>query len=571
MARRVAGAAARRRALVPGARPGPYDPGTLYLEHDGAFRAVPIALDPSGAAFVAELPRGAEPQRFFVRTRAPLMLPSLFHAATLGGLQRLEQRVLTEQGLYLGVIFAMLLVNLLMGIALRDRTQLWYVAFIASSAVYFSIHSGSANRFFLATTSAADLYRPGTSFLVLMVLAGVQFSRRFLDTPRLAPRIDRLMRVYLALAAVVLPLVWLAPAPLALMVMTFIGALLPFVVLTAGVVSWRGGLRSARFYLLGWSLFTLGGFLFAVPLSLPVGVAESLFQIGSALEAAILSLALVDRMRMLRDERQLMASARDKAELEAARSEKLAALGQLVAGVAHEVNNPNNFITFNLPILKDYLDAVRPHVETAAAADPGLRLYGLTADEFFADADKLIGNMQHGAQRIAGIVSQLRTYARHDDGGQWEEADVNGVVKDAATLVGNQLREMVGRFEVELAPALPRIVMNAGRIEQVVMNLLVNAGHAAERQADGYVRVSTAAADDAVVIVVEDNGPGVPPELRQRVFEPFFTTKQREQGTGMGLAISKRIVEEHGGTLELVSEPGLPTRFVVRLPQRGKS
>jgi signal transduction histidine kinase len=261
-----------------------------------------------------------------------------------------------------------------------------------------------------------------------------------------------------------------------------------------------------------------------------------------------------------------MASLRDRAELEAARSEKLAALGQLVAGVAHEINNPNNFLTFNLPILKDYLDAVRPHVEAAAERDPELRLYGLSAREFFEDAAALIGNMQHGTQRIAGIVSQLRTYARHDDAAQWEEADVNGVVKDAVTLVGNQLRKMVGRFDVHLGEGLAKIRMNPGRIEQVVMNLLVNAGHAAQPVADGRVSVTTASENGCVVIAVEDNGPGVPAEIRERVFEPFFTTKQREQGTGMGLAISKRIVDEHGGTLELSSEPGRATRFIIRLP-----
>ena len=544
----------------------PYDPGTLYIEEGGGFRAVPTALVPSGTSFMVQLPREPGAHRVFLRMPFPLMLPSLLHVATLAGHQELEQRLLTGQGLYLGVIFVILFVNLLMGRALRDRTHLWYVGFVAASALYFSIQTGSLNRFLAPTAAAGSLFRPGLSCLALMVVLGVQFSRRFLDSPRTAPRFDRVMRLYLALAALAIPLVWLTPARLALLTMAVVGALLPFVVLTAGVLSSRAGVRSARFYLLGWGLFTLSGFVLAVPLPLPAGTPMAIFQLGSALEAAVLSLALVDRMRILRAERIAMASARDRAELEAARSEKLAALGQLVAGVAHEVNNPNNFITFNLPILRDYLDVVRPHVEAAAIQDPDLRLYGLGVGEFFEDADKLVGNMQHGTQRIAGIVSQLRTYARVDDAAGWEEADVNGVVRDAVTLVESQLRKMVERFEVHLGEGLGRVRMNPGRIEQVVINLLVNAGHAAQPVEHGRVSVTTRNGDGHVEIAVEDNGPGVPEELRARVFEPFFTTKQREQGTGMGLAISKRIVDEHGGTLELACEPGRPTRFTVRLP-----
>lgn len=558
-----------------GARPGddwylvlahPYAPGALYVEADGGFVVTPVRLDPKGAPFMVALPRTPGVHRVFLRVPFPLMLPSLMHVATLSGHHVIEQRMLTAQGIYLGVILAILLVNFLMGLGLRDRTHLWYVAFVGASAIYFAIQTGTVSRFLLPTVPAGDLFRPGFSFLALMIVAGVQFSRRFLDTSQNLPRLDRVMRIYLGLAALALAPTWFGPAPLVLLTLAILGALLPFVVLAAGVASWRAGVRAARFYLLGWSLFALSGFVFAVPLPLPTGMSGVIFQLGSALEAAVLSLALVDRMRLLREERALMAAARDRAELEAARSEKLASLGQLVAGVAHEVNNPNNFLTFNLPILEDYLEAVRPHVEAAADKDPDLRLFGLSVPEFFADAGALIGHMQHGTQRIAGIVSQLRTYARVDDAAKWEEADVNGVVRDAVTLVGNQLHEMVGRFDVDLGDGLGRVRMNPGRIEQVVINLLVNAGHAAQPIADSRVGVTTRRDDGHVVVIVEDNGPGVPADIRARVFEPFFTTKPREQGTGMGLAISKRIVDEHGGTLTLESEPGQPTRFIVRLP-----
>ena len=544
----------------------PREPGTLYVEEGGAFRSVPITLPETGTSFVHSLPDAPGTHRVFLRMATPFNVPSVLHVATHAGTERLEQRLYTEQGLYLGVIFAMALLNLLMGILLRDRVHLWYVAFVTSSAAYFSFDAGTVNRFLLHTAAAGDLFRPESTALVLMAVTGTQFSRLFLDTAHVSPRWDRVLRGYLVLVAAMLPVVWLAPPAIVLSVLSLSGALLPFVVIPAGVAALRAGSRYARFYLVGWSLFAAGAFVFALPFDLPMGVAWRLFQLGSALEAALLALALVDRVRVMREERAQMATAREQAEQKAAQSHKLAALGQLVAGVAHEVNNPNNFLTFNLPILRDYLEAMRPHVEAAQERDPSLRIYGLTAGELFDDAGALIGNMQHGTERITGIVSQLKGYARREDEAHWEKTDVNVVVGAAATLLENQLRKMVGRFEVDLAEGLPEIRANPGRIEQVVVNLLLNAAQAVEDVDDGHVTVRTAREDGFVTITVEDDGPGVPDAIRARIFEPFFTTKEREKGTGMGLAISHRIVEEHGGTLELTSEPFTSTRFVVRLP-----
>ena len=544
----------------------PREPGTLYVEEDGAFRRVPITLDATGTSFAHALPDRPGTHRVFLRTTTPFNVPSVLHVATRRGQERIEQRLFTEQGLYLGVISAMVLLNLLMGVMLRDRVHLWYVGFVSVSAAYFALDSGTVNRFLLPTAPASDLFRPESTCLALVVVTGVQFSRLFLDTARVAPRWDRLVRAYLLLAVATLPVVWLAPPPIVLGVLSLFGTLLPFVLLPAGVASLRAGSRYARFYLVGWSLFAVGAFVFAAPFGLPFGVGSRLFQLGSALEAALLSLALVDRMRLLREERAEMATAREQAEQKAAQSHKLAALGQLVAGVAHEVNNPNNFLTFNLPILRDYLEAMRPHVEAAQERDPSLRIYGLTAGELFDDAAALVGNMQHGTERITGIVSQLKTYARHEDESHWETADVNVLVGAAATLLRNQLQKMVTSFDMELAEGLPQIRANPGRVEQVVINLILNAAQAVAGMARGRVSVTTASEGGWVTIAVDDNGPGVPDAIRERIFEPFFTTKDREHGTGMGLAISHRIVDEHGGTLELSTEAGVRTRFLVRLP-----
>jgi signal transduction histidine kinase len=662
----------------------PQNPGTVYVQQPaGGYRATPVRLDPRGGSFRAELPSTPGTWRVFFHVTGPLVKPSLLHVATPSGEELLLQRHLIAQGIYLGVMLAMLLMNLFVGALLRDRAQLWYVGFIAASITAFSLLTGTVGRYVLQTMTATEQFRFQTVALALTVLAGIQFSRLFLDTRRRSPGMDRVMRGFLAVTALVAASACVVPDLLASRLVAMLGVLVPIVALSAGVSALRAGSPWARFYLAGWTLFSVGGFLFAAPIQVPGLDALAAFQTASALEAASFTVALADRLRILRGERALaeqalarseqrlqsifdntidatwlldgearvveindtarsrwrataersrgallralppwsgddraaallaralarvgagqearfetmfgeqpgarwydvsvktiepgltLVEARDitdlrQAELQMARAEKLAALGQLVAGVAHEINNPNNFLTFNLPIVLDYLEAVRPHVEAADRERGGdIRLFGLTVEEFFADATTLVGNMKRGAERITAIVSQLKSYVRQRDEAAWEMTDPNRVVEAAATLVRTQLRQWVAHLDLQLGEDLPRVGMNPGRMEQVIINLLVNAGQAAAAKPDGRVGVRTRRQDGFVEIAVEDNGPGVPDANRERIFEPFFTTKSGDQGTGMGLAISQRIVEEHGGSLELAQNGAAGACFIVRLP-----
>jgi signal transduction histidine kinase len=134
-------------------------------------------------------------------------------------------------------------------------------------------------------------------------------------------------------------------------------------------------------------------------------------------------------------------------------------------------------------------------------------------------------------------------------------------------LVGKQVRKMVQRFDVDVAAELPQVRMNAGKIEQVLINLVINAGQAADKESS-WVKLTARSVDagGAVEIRVEDNGAGIPAESLERIFEPFFTSKGRDAGTGLGLSIAQQIVEEHGGRIDVTSEPGRGTCFTVRLP-----
>ncbi len=270
---------------------------------------------------------------------------------------------------------------------------------------------------------------------------------------------------------------------------------------------------------------------------------------------------------------QRVASFLDMTELKRAqnemyRADKMAALGQIIAGVAHEINNPNNFIYFNLPILRKYIEAIRPLLEHHLEDDSNLKILNMPYAVFLEDVFKLLENMEHGSKRITGIVSELKNYIRSDDTKDFRSENIDTVVGQVMALIGKQVRKMVKRFDVEVAEGLRPIKMNPGKIEQVLINLVINAGQAADKQ-DSWVKLEAGPAEDNsgfIEIKVTDNGAGIPKENRDLIFEPFFTSKSREAGTGLGLSISHQILKEHGGTIDVESEIGRGTTFIIRLP-----
>lgn len=273
---------------------------------------------------------------------------------------------------------------------------------------------------------------------------------------------------------------------------------------------------------------------------------------------------------MIPGTRMRVASFQDLSELKRAQkqmyqADKMAALGQIIAGVAHEINNPNNFIYFNLPILRRYLDAVKilldEHVDDAAE----LKILGMVYEAFWEDTYKLLENMEHGSSRITSIVADLKNYVRSDEDADMKPESLKPVVDRVMTLVGKQVRKMVKHFDVETDDQLPEIIMNAGKIEQVLINLLINAGQAADKP-DSFVNLKIHAVGSHVKIEVSDNGTGIPDDYLEQIFEPFFTSKGRDAGTGLGLSISHKIVEDHGGTISVETEPGKGSRFTVLLP-----
>jgi two-component system sensor histidine kinase HupT/HoxJ len=249
-------------------------------------------------------------------------------------------------------------------------------------------------------------------------------------------------------------------------------------------------------------------------------------------------------------------------------AEKMASLGRLVAGVAHELNNPISFVLGNAHAMQrygrhlgEYLNAV--HAEAASPAVQALRKR-LRIDAILADLPSLIEGLMEGAERSAAIVDGLKRFSATDRGGA-ERFDLADAVRRSAHWV-----EKAAPAHVQLlldAPDAPVMLCGAaGRIQQVLINLVQNAVDATAHHPAPRVIVRLTEADGWAKVTVSDNGPGLSPEVQQRLFEPFFTTKPVGEGTGLGLSISFGIVEQHGGQLLADNAPEGGARFTLRLP-----
>jgi len=288
---------------------------------------------------------------------------------------------------------------------------------------------------------------------------------------------------------------------------------------------------------------------------------------------------LLDRERRAKVDLEGMVEERTRelrqAQAQLVLQEKMSSLGRLVAGIAHELNNPINFIYGNVDFLRQYMDDL---LELVAAIDrapdlpPAVRAeidrikQRIEYDYLVEDSRKLLKSIRTGAERTAGIVRDLKNFSR-TDGGDMQETDVIAGIETTLNLIAPLHRGRIA-IERDYQPDLPLLVCNAGHVNQVFMNILTNAAQAIEGQGTIRIRVATSELDGgpALRVEVSDSGGGIPPEALERIVDPFYTTKPVGEGTGLGLWISDSIVRAHGGTLTCTSELGVGSTFAVVLP-----
>jgi PAS domain S-box-containing protein len=246
---------------------------------------------------------------------------------------------------------------------------------------------------------------------------------------------------------------------------------------------------------------------------------------------------------------------------------KMVALGVLVSGMAHEINNPNNFIMLNTPILREAWDRALPILEEYYKENGDFIIGGMNYSEMRKNISVLFSGILDGATRIKQIVDDLKAYVRRDDLVITQSLDMNAVVKSSLSLVSHLIGKSTEHFSIDYGRDLPSISGNFQRLEQVVINVIQNACQALpDRNRSIFVSTSYNEEMDAVILEVRDQGIGIPAENLPHIMDTFFTTKQHSGGIGLGLSISKKIIEEHGGRLTFTSEVGKGTTVDIIIP-----
>jgi signal transduction histidine kinase len=239
----------------------------------------------------------------------------------------------------------------------------------------------------------------------------------------------------------------------------------------------------------------------------------------------------------------------------------------MVSGVAHEVNNPNNFIMANAQLLERSWGDAMKILREYYRENGDFLLGGLPFSEMEHHIPEMFAGINDGTRRIKAIIDDLKRFARQDSFDVREKVDINQAVNSAVSILHYEILNHTSRFCLELGTDIPHVFCNAQHLVQVVMNLLMNACQSLPSPAAGiWVSTGYNAEDQSVQITVRDEGIGVPAELGRRILDPFFTTKLDSGGTGLGLSISMSIIKEHNGTLVFDSTPGGGTTFTVKLP-----
>lgn len=526
-------------------------------------------------------------------------------------------------GAVIGMFLIMVLYNLMLFFTVRDLNYLYYVIYIIFLGLTQALVLGFGSTFFsdnlpALNTYATPLIRICFGYSLLL------FADKFLQ---LRQNIRSYYRVYLCLYGVyLLPLIAVISGftHLAYILITIGIFTASISLLSIGILLYLRGFKPAKFFMIGWGLF-LSSILIAilrnnglVPYNY-VTLNVSIF--SSVIEMILFSVALADKINFYRyqnTESQLAALAIAKenerliteqniflenkvkertseliqtnqnlsvtidnlksAQIQLIETEKMASLGQLTAGVAHEINNPINFVSANVKPLRTDFNEIFLLLQKFddAANNPGQPKLLKEANKFKKDIDAdfvkdeiriLLAGVEEGANRTAEIVQSLRTFSRMDEL-ILMPANINTAILNTLIILRSSIP-----YYIEIKPVFDKIdALNCypGKIDQALLNLISNsvqAIKAKEIHTNESITIYTRDYPTHITIEIIDTGIGMSAEVKQRIFEPFFTTKNVGEGTGLGLSIVFGIIEKHNGTIQVSSEPGEGTTFIITLPK----
>ena len=527
-------------------------------------------------------------------------------------------------GIYCGIILVMFLYNLFVYLSIREKSYVFYVL----HTLFVGLTQASLTGFTFKYLWPNNPWFANYSiflFTALVSIVGVQFLIEFMRLKKTSPRLFYVLKFFQLIYVV-----YLITSALGYYSGTY-RAILPtqstiaLVILGISIYLYKQGYAEAKYYLIGWSSLMLGIIVYVtkdfglIPYN-NFTVYSLLF--GSAAEVTLLSFALADKINIYRkdqeysqeqtmlalqenerivrgqnvmleakvDERTLelqlsndglnkaMKELKD-AETQLVESEKMASLGQLTAGIAHEINNPINFVTSNVkPLNRDVrilLDAVEAIEQIAgvessvAEKQKKISAYKEEIDYEYLkeEIDQLLSGIGEGASRTAEIVKGLRIFSRLDED-DLKKANINEGLESTLVITNNLLNNII-KIQKNYAD-LPLIECYPGKLNQVFLNIISNGIYAIKKrfeEADGgLLTISTSFDDTNVFIKIADNGTGMDENTKKKLFEPFFTTKDVGEGTGLGLSIAYNTINKHNGQIQVNSEIGKGTEFILILP-----
>jgi signal transduction histidine kinase len=513
-------------------------------------------------------------------------------------------------GIYTGIMLVMFLYNIFLAFSVRERIYLYYLGHLVFAWLTQAAFQGIAAFYFWPGNDY--LSEIGFTFSTCMVsILGILFMRGFLQTATHLNWQDKVLQALVAFYTIAILLTLAGSAKAAFAIVLPMQALVAIFILYMSVYLVIKGSRQARFYLIGWAALFIGIAIYVLKDFgiLPYNnLTNYALQAGTALEVVLLSIALADRINILEDEKRSLV-ARQKEELQREvnlrtaelrntnhslekayndlkstqsqliNAEKMASLGQLTAGIAHEINNPINFINANVkPLQRDFNDlleiigdyrGVKPENASAELQRIREKEEQIELDYTSREILELLSGIAEGAMRTTEIVRGLRIFSRLDEA-EFNKSNVIEGIESTLILLNSAMQNDV-TVEHDYIN-LPMIDCYPGKLNQVFMNIIGNGIYAIHRRVDkdmpGRLTIQTRDAGDTIVIRFIDNGCGMSEKTLENMFEPFYTTKPVGEGTGMGMAISYGIiVNEHRGKLSAESVLGKGTTITIEIPK----
>ncbi|MGV3763114.1 sensor histidine kinase [Parapedobacter sp.] len=528
-------------------------------------------------------------------------------------------------GIYLGVIGIMVIYNLFVYLSVRDVAYLYYIAYIIFVGLSQALFKGYTTQYLWPDNVWMALH----ASLIIPVLSGVTtgfFTKQFLQVRRYSLKLDWGINIFIGCYLIGFVIGMIDSTQTGVEIIQFCAMGGSVYLLWVAEKIRRKNNRAAYFYLIAYSIFLVFVVIFVlrnfnvVPYNT---FTANILEIGSVIQVTLLSFALADRINTYRKEKEesqvkAIAIAKENEKLvreqnivlerrveertyalkesnaslqetlahlketqsQLVEAEKMASLGQLTAGVAHEINNPINFVTSNVAPLKRDINMiwdVLDEVERIALADDipfdekatRIDAYKEEIDVPYlkTEIDFLIKGMHEGASRTAEIVKSLRIFSRVDEE-SLKFADINEGLESTLVILNSVIKENI--TVVKEFGALPPVECYPGKLNQVFLNIITNGIYAINEKfggkPGGILEIQTTVDAENAVVAIRDNGVGMSDQVKEKMFEPFFTTKDVGEGTGLGMSIVYNTIKKHGGEIKVDSSVGEGVSFLIVIP-----